>query len=228
MDTMTEPSPDEYVIIEARLSRYLRDESAPVDRGRLEQLIDLLTTTHWQTSWSMSHAGDDWQPYDRARALDLAERKGSIDLAGEPVGKACDARLRAFPAMDAQLFVPFARFEDGDDRRARDLSARLLAKMPPSATAMVSVTAFGQDALPRPFQDAGWLVAASPGAYRGFFRREDLLETPAISVEEDCDGTIWIQLYDDVLAYDTAEAVERWTRVRDHLSRHAREQERPY
>ena len=224
---MTEP-PDEYVIIEARLSRYLRDESGPVDRARVEQLLDLLTTSHWQTSWSMSHSGDEWQPYDRARALELAERKGSIELAGEPLGKACDARLRAFPAMDAQLFVPFARFADGDDLRARDLAARLLAKMPPSATAMISVTAFGQDALPKPFQDAGWLLAATPGAYRGYFRREDLLATPAVTIAEDRDGTIWIQLYDHVLAYETPEAVESWHRVRDHLSRHAQEQERPY
>lgn len=64
----------------------------------------------------------------------------------------------------------------------------------------------------------GWYHVISPRGYESFFRREDLLNTPALNVEELDDGTICILNYADPLDYSKPETTEKIIEITNYLT----------
>ncbi len=145
-----------------------------------------------------------WRPCDRddahaildrdRRSLLLREREG----AGAVEGQAWNARIDTV----AILYVPAARTAP-DDPRLRAYLTQMLAALPPGAHASIFSTAAHEQLrteVPRPLHRAVWLVALPVASYeRRFARtasiaREVLLAAPGAVVDEDADGTIWLQL----------------------------------
>ena len=64
-----------------------------------------------------------------------------------------------------------------------------------------------------------WYNVMSPLGYRDCFRREDLLATPALKVEELEDGTITILSYEHPLEFDNEETTKRIIAITNYLNR---------
>lgn len=64
----------------------------------------------------------------------------------------------------------------------------------------------------------GWYHVISPKSYKSFFKREDLLNTPALSVEELDDGTICIQSYAHPLDYSKPDVTKKIIEITNYLT----------
>jgi len=64
----------------------------------------------------------------------------------------------------------------------------------------------------------GWYHVIGQRGYESFFRREDLLNTPALNVEELNDGTICILNYADPLDYSKPETTKKIIEITNYLT----------
>jgi hypothetical protein len=63
-----------------------------------------------------------------------------------------------------------------------------------------------------------WYNVVSPSGYRDYFKREDLLATPALKVEELTDGAITILSYEHPLEFATKENTKRIIEITNYLN----------
>ncbi len=156
-----------------------------------------------------------WEPLDEAKIKPEYHRRGGhlAFRAGDP--PSIEAQLMNTTCVTAGLYVPEERFGPADRDHAREALHRMLAQLPSGAEGSIFVDALGERhlaarwferhgiaSLPEPLVGLPWLVALPLSNYG------KALSIPGVAVEER-DGRVWIQLYDDPFAYDTAAAVRR-------------------
>lgn len=223
---MEAPAP--LVIVSASYS----GDATTRDPARFGAILDLLVDNPWSPIDRMTTTVSSGEvargPYARARALAaLAQpRGGQVELAA--AGGGIEARLTSFSGLDAQLYVEASRVgpssTDGADGAdpARELLARMMPHLPDGSAGGVYVDALMDPddrarALPEPFFGCPWLAAVTPGAAAASYDRAALLATPAESIREDPNGTIWLQTYRALLEPDAPDARARQAAVRAHL-----------
>jgi hypothetical protein len=213
-------------------------------RGAIGAMLGLLADNPWGRAAEMSIAttregAARWEPIDLGRATDVASLRGTVELRsnGDDFTLPIEARMYSYAGLYTTIYVPGARFGDGlvGLSRARWVLATGLELMPAGSTASVTVDALadtigtqrafmnriGMRRLPPPFTDVPWMVGLTRAAYTPYFTRDALLSAPAVSFDEDRHGTIWIQLYEQPLVYDTPGVHARLRAIAAHLEHHA-------
>ena len=214
-----------------------RKRDDDLDPRRLQSLLDATVGNPWQRLTEMNVHNQPWVPYTDRDALaalqhvtahQSKELVGQVDLRG-PGDEPVEGRISTYSGMYAMVYAP-DRFVT-DQNQARALAKQLIALMPENATAVVAteeLSDFHLAQLPRPFEYWPWLTGLTAEACKPYFSRDVLLATPAVSVEEDAEGRIWIQFYDNLLDSESPGAKAKMAEVHAYLHAHAQEQWLPF
>lgn len=187
-------------------------------------------------------ADNPFSPFDKM-AFDLAEEWDEADpakavepLAGKPSfgveftteePHPLDGSISRQPSQCTIRLVPDEAYLGNGSDLLLDLARQWVAALPAPSWGRI----LADEAVPAVYDQAGlpwlpdcfaaftgWLHVLPRRGYEKWFTRRDLLEAPAHKVTEHDDGTIYLQVYEDPLAYGDAAYRERIVELTTYLN----------